>query len=208
MASDTVYEEHRAEKRSRQDDLVDRISNLPDEILVNILSLLSFSEALATSVLSSRWIHLWKSAVSVLDFDGLKLLDMGPHFLPEVEPPDWYILDDDVPISLPRKPSIMEEKRLRYMNSVNRVLRHINVLQIKKFRVSFNLKDESNSKGDIDRWIEFALSKRVEYLDLSFGVMSYDIDDINYPDLGDYSLSGGCYNYIKTPIGSFRRRVR
>ncbi|CAN1244177.1 Putative F-box/LRR-repeat protein At5g02700 [Linum perenne] len=73
-----------------------------------------------------------------------------------------------------------------YMNSVNRVLRQINVLKIKKFRVSFNLNRENNSEGDIDRWIEFAMSKRVEYLELSLGVMGF----FDGPP-GGYSLSQG-----------------
>ncbi|CAN1244175.1 F-box/LRR-repeat protein At3g03360, partial [Linum perenne] len=156
---------------------VDRISNLPDEILVNILSLLSFSEALGTSVLSSRWIHLWKSAVTELDFEGFKLLE-------------------EKPVLWPIKSPIVVKKKLMYMNSVNRVLRQINVLKIKKFRVSFNLNRENNSEGDIDRWIEFAMSKRVEYLELSLGVMGF----FDGPP-GGYSLSQGCYDYIKTPAG-------
>ncbi|CAN1181016.1 F-box/FBD/LRR-repeat protein At1g13570 [Linum perenne] len=196
MASDTVYEEHRAEKRSRQDDLVDRISNLPDEILVNILSLLSFSEALGTSVLSSRWIHLWKSAVTELDFEGFKLLEEKPVLWP-IEPVEyeWTFLVE-VPNTPPKKSPIVVKKKLMYMNSVNRVLRQINVLKIKKFRVSFNLNRENNSEGDIDRWIEFAMSKRVEYLELSLGVMGF----FDGPP-GGYSLSQGCYDYIKTPAG-------
>ncbi|CAN1244196.1 F-box/FBD/LRR-repeat protein At1g13570, partial [Linum perenne] len=162
--------------------LVDWISTLPDEILVNIISLLKFSEALSTSLLSSKWIHLWKSAVSVLDFDGLKLLDISQPLLP-AEPMGM------------RKQTIMVEKRLMYINSVNRVLRQINVSKIKKlikkFRVSFNLKGESNSGGDIDRWIEFAISKRVESLEPSFGVMGNQ----------DYRFSQDCFNHIKSPIG-------
>ncbi|EYU33419.1 hypothetical protein MIMGU_mgv1a0257491mg, partial [Erythranthe guttata] len=46
----------------------DRISHLPDDILVDLLSLLSLKEAVCTSVLSSRWHNLWKHTYS-LNFD-------------------------------------------------------------------------------------------------------------------------------------------
>ncbi|XP_012857066.1 PREDICTED: F-box/LRR-repeat protein At3g26922-like [Erythranthe guttata] len=47
----------------------DRINRLPDDILVAILSFLSPIEAERTSVLSSRWINLWKHTSS-LKFDA------------------------------------------------------------------------------------------------------------------------------------------
>jgi len=38
----------------------DRLSNLPDCVIIHILSLLNTKHAVQTSVLSSRWNHLWK----------------------------------------------------------------------------------------------------------------------------------------------------
>ncbi|BBH09776.1 F-box/RNI-like superfamily protein [Prunus dulcis] len=49
--------------------LLDRISALPDEILVSILSLLPLKEAAATSILSRRWQYVWMSTM-VLNFDA------------------------------------------------------------------------------------------------------------------------------------------
>ncbi|KAL6186435.1 hypothetical protein ACLB2K_042555 [Fragaria x ananassa] len=46
--------------------LVDRISELPADILVSILSLLALKEAAATSILSSRWRYLWASSVNLI----------------------------------------------------------------------------------------------------------------------------------------------
>jgi len=50
-------------------DLEDRISWLPDEILIAILSLLTMKEAIKTHVLLLRWKYLWVFP-DTLDFDN------------------------------------------------------------------------------------------------------------------------------------------
>ncbi|EYU20978.1 hypothetical protein MIMGU_mgv1a022212mg, partial [Erythranthe guttata] len=52
----------------------DRINRLPDDILVAILSFLSPIEAERTSVLSSRWINLWKHTSSLKRYNEYTLL--------------------------------------------------------------------------------------------------------------------------------------
>ncbi|CAN0892195.1 F-box/LRR-repeat protein At3g03360 [Linum grandiflorum] len=158
---------------------LDWISHLPDELLIDILSRLTFKEAFRTSVLSTRWIHLWKSAVSVLDFDGwdelLSLYKMG---------------------SSKARP-LLPEKRRRYKNSVNRVVSQMeqSCSRITKFRIFYNLTNECNSEGDIDRWLNFAISKRVESLHLCC-----ELNTIRH-SLDHYVFAEECYNHIKTPAG-------
>ncbi|ONH92160.1 hypothetical protein PRUPE_8G159200 [Prunus persica] len=102
--------------------LLDRISALPDEILVSILALLPLKEAAATSILSRRWQYVWMSTM-VLNFDAN--FDVGSnicHFG-----------------ALKRKLRDLESGR--YVNWVNRVVEQHRGPNIEEFRACFQLND-------------------------------------------------------------------
>lgn len=53
---------------------VDLINNLPDVLLISIISLLPGTEGVRTSVLSNRWESLWKYSFH-LGFNQLQMLN-------------------------------------------------------------------------------------------------------------------------------------
>ena len=114
------------------------MSELPDEILVSILSRLTLGEAVRTSVLSKRWRYVW-TCIPALNFDAKEELF---HF---------YLI------------SCRDE--YKYSKWVSGVLAQHRGPNVDEFRVCFDLDKASSSH--IDRWIEFALSNRVHSIDLS-----------------------------------------
>ncbi|KAK6116438.1 hypothetical protein DH2020_049900 [Rehmannia glutinosa] len=123
----------------------DRISQLPDDILLFILSLLPFKEAIATSILSRRWRYLW-TFIRRLDFDGTELL-----LKVESTKEDHKI--------------VLDNERRNYVRWVDHVIASHKGSAIEEFRVFFNL-DKAYEKS-IDGWLRFALSRKVQKLELN-----------------------------------------
>ncbi|KAM7486583.1 hypothetical protein LguiA_002592 [Lonicera macranthoides] len=127
---------------------------LPDEILAYILSFLTLKEAIATSVLSKRWKGLW-AFVTRLHFD---------HKI------SW--LDDELIIMKEKSASerqivakkLEAENTDRFVRQVNRVLKLHKSPTIEEFRVCVEL--DENYKINIDEWLKFALTRRVQRLEL------------------------------------------
>nr|XP_043615686.1 F-box protein At5g03100-like [Erigeron canadensis] len=119
--------------------MIDFISQMPDDILVKILSLLPLKNAVITGILSKRWRFVWPY-LKRLDFDGSDALD-----------------------EMDEKLCVVEEAK--YINQVNNVIRSHVSPTLQFFRIRFNL-DKTYSK-DIDDWIRYAFDKKVELLELN-----------------------------------------
>ncbi|XP_076951819.1 F-box/FBD/LRR-repeat protein At4g00160-like [Bidens hawaiensis] len=133
--------------------MVDHISKMPDDVLVMILSRLIVEDAVVTGSLSTRWKHLWRK-MSQLNFDGTETLDK--------------MADDEILCDLERR---------KFIKQVNHVINSHNNPTVKEFLITFDLDDTYSE--DIDKWIQFAIEKKVEKLELR--LMDQDRDeDENY----------------------------
>lgn len=119
----------------------DVVSQLPDDVLVSILSQLTLKEAARMSILSRRWRHVWKS-ITRLDFDAMKTLE-------------------DI---CENEGRTLKRERKKYVKCVNRVLKLHNGFLLDEFRVCFDL--IKTSQCHIDRWVEYAVSRGVQKLEL------------------------------------------
>nr|XP_023892357.1 putative F-box/LRR-repeat protein At3g28410 [Quercus suber] len=125
-------------KCQRQDPSKDWISDLPDEILIDIVSLLPMKEAFNISILSKRWRHIWRSTV-ILKFDGSnKLLSSTGN---------------------KRSP-----QRLAFVTWVDRVLDSHYGSVVTEFSVCYAL--NKRAACHINQWISFAVGKKVQRLEL------------------------------------------
>ncbi|GJZ65963.1 F-box domain containing protein, partial [Tanacetum coccineum] len=114
----------------------DFISGMPDDILIMILSLLPVKDAIVTSILSTRWRFLWSFSTN-LNFDGTEnLINMV----------------------------IWSGKEPKYINHVNNVIQSYKHPIVKDFRIRMPLR--GHHMGVIDEWLQFAVNKKVEFLEL------------------------------------------
>ncbi|KAM3237880.1 FBD-associated F-box protein [Capsicum annuum] len=151
----------------------DGISELPDEIVVHILSFLSFKEAAATSVLSKRWLHLW-TYFPRLDFDGTKL----------VEKIELY-------------PKLYKEMNEKFVRWINNTLPMCKAQRLDRFRILFAI--DKFVPHDIDKWLEFAFARKVQRLELDLRVgldeLYSDVDDC-YAFPGQLLLRNVCQPHL------------
>ncbi|KAK9278414.1 hypothetical protein L1049_027979 [Liquidambar formosana] len=118
--------------------LQDRISKLPNEMLICIISRLTFREAASTSVLSKTWRYLWTFSTGSLDLDGSKK--------------KW------------EEPWLLEVEQSKYVTWVNQVLDLHQGSTVDEFKVCFQL--DNSFKCSINKSIGFAIAKRAQRFDL------------------------------------------
>ncbi|KAH7511389.1 hypothetical protein FEM48_ZijujUnG0018400 [Ziziphus jujuba var. spinosa] len=145
--SDTMQKKHKKRKGDRGK--YANLDDIPDDIIVGILSLLPLKEAVATSVLSSRWRYLWRFTRMSLDFDV-------DHVTPKY----------GTLTCLSHVTKYLNKNRKTYIRWVNEVVdQHSGAIE--SLRVCYYLR--RRHKKHIDRWIRFALRSNIlERLELVF----------------------------------------
>ncbi|KAL1223335.1 putative F-box protein [Cardamine amara subsp. amara] len=118
---------------------MDRISNLPDEIICHILSFLTTNEAALTSILSKKWRNLFALVPNLdIDYDNFQYPNQGKRDI--------------------------DGLRKSFMDSIDRVLALQGNSPIKKF--SLKCTDAADSVR-VDSWISNVLVSGVSELQLS-----------------------------------------
>ncbi|PSS24688.1 F-box/LRR-repeat protein [Actinidia chinensis var. chinensis] len=124
----------------------DRISDLPDSILVHILSLLPIEDAIKTDVLSKRWQFLWTHVPSLL----------FRHRRPYRNGGDIDETSDDI------------NEVSDFVAFVDKTLVLCSGSEVKKFGVCFGFEWEFTSR--VNSWTRFAVKNEVEELHLELPV--------------------------------------
>ncbi|KAF3617058.1 hypothetical protein FXO38_34209 [Capsicum annuum] len=126
----------------------DRLSQLPEEVLVSILSKLTMEEVVATSFLSSRWRYLWKH-VPCLSFNRPELPNMGLNRM-----------------------KICTSKIMRHISWINHMLDYHKCPVLEEFSISFPFLESVSdaAEREVFKWLNFASSRKIQSLNLDFSV--------------------------------------
>ncbi|KAM4092757.1 hypothetical protein ACB094_06G064600 [Castanea mollissima] len=135
--------------------VVDRISDLPESLLCHILCFLPTKEAVATSLLSSRWKLLW-TLVPKLDLDSENI-----NTLPD---------DDD------------EKCDIMFANIVSRVLAQQQCGELQSFRLQWQFGWDGSH---LDAWLRTVAARKVKelYLDIHIGYSYDDVENLKLPPI-------------------------
>ncbi|KAM7507390.1 hypothetical protein LguiA_017843 [Lonicera macranthoides] len=158
---------------------MDRLSQLPDDILALILSYFGLKEAARTSALSRRWTGQW-AFTNRLNF--LTYIPGGKNCTKWAE---------------------LNHKRHQYAEWINQVLKLHKSPILEEFKVYFDFKHQWES--DIDKWLKFALARGVRILELDFswngsGLGNFERID-NYALPFNKSLRSSCHD---VSVGSLK----
>ncbi|CAL5360917.1 unnamed protein product [Camellia sinensis] len=127
---------------------IDRLTEMPDDILSCILSFLSIRDSVKARILSRRWRYICPFMLN-LDFDLHTVL--GINYKARYSNGDSDISWED---------------KSKFVSGVDQFLELYNGQKLDSLRICFCLGNEYT--GYVDRWIRFAIIMKTEKLDLDF----------------------------------------
>ncbi|KAL9246821.1 hypothetical protein vseg_020312 [Gypsophila vaccaria] len=125
----------------------DRLTELPKDLVLSILSSFTTKEVRQISVVSQKWNKWLLGYYPKLNFEGSKAIKES-----------WFEIrfDDDE----------LAKERSIFVNQVDRVMNQHLDSSIDEFRVVFDL--DNRCQSHVDRWVSFALKKHVRTIELNF----------------------------------------
>lgn len=114
----------------------DKINQLPDDILISIISRLTLREATATSIVSRRWRYL-HTYVSHLSFPQFNFENIWPR-------------------------DLIKERHPNHVNTIDHVLDSHRGGRVQELKVNMIHMKGAN----FEKWVEFALTREVESIDI------------------------------------------
>lgn len=148
-------QQKRAKSNNEEDYEGDLINKLPDGIPVAILSKLPINEAARTSILSRKWRYLWTFFCGTLEFDGSPIMkDMKK----DIKKAAGRQLQTAMEI-------MYDAERQTYTTWINELLSSLKSSTLQGLKFWFHV----GTGCDVDKWIHFAIQKKVQKLELYFG---------------------------------------
>lgn len=145
---------------------MDRLSSLPEALILIIISFLPFKEAARTSVLSPDWRHRWRAT---------KNIEFNEH--------DFVKNNTDA--------ADRETQRQDFISFVQRWIETYQEIVIDKFSLTFS--HPRNSPEFVQNCLTFSFARQVKHLGLDFSDPTWDLRDLGKP--ASFDLPWYVYGY-------------
>ncbi|EYU21352.1 hypothetical protein MIMGU_mgv1a026387mg [Erythranthe guttata] len=165
-----------------------KIGDLPEDMLIHILSRMSLKDAVRTSVLSRRWRYLWMYTSGKLEFDDRYDRDIT-------------LLDDA------DERSGIVIKRKKFKTWVKHILKLHRGQRVDSLVIRFTNLRLRYLSSDIDSWIYFAVKKEVKVFELNLSVEDGFHCGYKFPNI-EKLLSRSRELKVKSPVFGSLRSLR